>query len=77
MVCTALASNTTDGCENVDYSKNGNEMCSTVLDRADVTAWEGSVEAVIADGLIAGMSMSATRPWEPTESRASAITLKN
>jgi len=77
MVCTDLASNTTDGCENVDYSKNGNLMCSTVLDRPAVTCWEGSVDAVVADSLIHGMTMTATRPWVPTEARASAITLKN
>lgn len=76
---TGLEQNTTDGCPAVDYSKQGLEMCETVLDVAPITAWAGSSE-IVKDStgkLLVGMTLDATRPLVPTEDRASAITLKN
>lgn len=48
-----------------------------IADAAAVTAWTGSGEAVVADGNITGVRMTATRPLVPTAERASALTLVN
>lgn len=48
-----------------------------ITDAAAVTAWTGAGEAVVTDGNITGVKLSATRPFVPTAERASAITLVN
>lgn len=76
MVCTDLWSNTTDACDDGDWSKNGQDTCGVILDAA-VTAWSGSVAATVADGLVTGMTLTANRPWVPTDDLTSAIEFKN
>jgi len=62
----------------IDWRKVG---VDTIPNRDDsaaaITAWTGAGEIVIEDKKIKGVKMTATRPFVPTEERASAITLVN
>jgi len=48
------------------------------MDDSAVTVWAGEALATLDDSSnITGATMVVSRPWEPTEERASLITLKN